>query len=299
MWNKLAAIKQFFGESGGGGGSGRDDLFIKIQLGLVHGTTYVLFIRRSHEGNFLILHACTLANRNHRGTRTHEPIYTPHWRITLCTTDKGTIASEAFYSVTSVTHTFPHAERAFFFLFVVIKLWQYTDIFLATMNNTPSSRPHGKSTWASVNTASYLTGKMRCCEAYERACELMRVFSLWWQAHSTIGVDALIYVVKGKRVRGGGVRWLKSLSAQLYCLECRVCHHSNRKEIFFFLNHSSFPSSLSDVQNFTQMHTYSISFSFFFFVLMLRKPERTVSPLTRVLMALICGKQLWCICLFF
>lgn len=132
---------------------------------------------------------------------------------------------------------FPHAERAFFFLFAVIKLWQYTDIFLATMNNTPSSRPHGKSTWASVNTASYLTGKMRCCEAYERACELkralMRVFSLWWQAHSTIGVDALIYVVRGKRVRGGGVRWLKSLSAQLYCLECRVCHHSNRKEIFF------------------------------------------------------------------
>lgn len=200
-----------------------------------------------------------------------------------------------------ISHTYISTCReGFFFLFAVIKLWQYTDIFLATMNNTPSSRPHGKSTWASVNTASYLTGKMRCCEAYERACELMRVFSLWWQAHSTIGVDALIYVVRGKRVRGGGARWLKSLSAQLYCFECRVCHHSNRKEIsLFFLNHSSFPSSLSDVQNFTQMHTYSISFSFFFFVLMLRKPEPTVSPLTRVLMALICGKQLWCICLFF
>lgn len=138
-----------------------------------------------------------------------------------------------------ISHTYISTCReGFFFLFAVIKLWQYTDIFLATMNNTPSSRPHGKSTWASVNTASYLTGKMRCCEAYEWACELkralMRVFSLWWQAHSTIGVDALIYVVRGKRVRGGGVRWLKSLSAQLYCLECRVCHHSNRKEIFFF-----------------------------------------------------------------
>lgn len=134
-----------------------------------------------------------------------------------------------------ISHTYISTCReGFSFLFAVIKLWQYTDIFLATMNNTPSSRPHGKSTWASVNTASYLTGKMRCCEAYERACELMRVFSLWWQAHSTIGVDALIYVVRGKRVRGGGVRWLKSLSAQLYCFECRVCHHSNRKEIFFF-----------------------------------------------------------------
>lgn len=197
------------------------------------------------------------------------------------------------FTLSHQSHIHFHMQRGlFFFLFAVIKLWQYTDIFLATMNNTLSSRPHGKSTWASVNTASYLTGKMRCCEAYERACELKR-------AHSTICVDALIYVVRGKRVRGGGVRWLKSLSAQLYCLECRVCHHGNRKEIFFFLNHSSFPSSLSDVQNFTQMHTYSISFSFFFLVLMLRTPERTVSPLTRVLMALICGKQLWCICLFF
>lgn len=135
-----------------------------------------------------------------------------------------------------ISHTYISTCReGFFFLFAVIKLWQYTDIFLATMNNTPSSRPHGKSTWASVNTASYLTGKMRRCEAYERACKLkralMRVFSLWWQAHSTIGVDALIYGVRGKRVRGGGVRWLKSLSAQLYCLECRVCHHGNRQEI--------------------------------------------------------------------
>lgn len=107
---------------------------------------------------------------------------------------------------------------------------------------TKSRRPHGKFTWPKVNTANSLGELMRGCDAGMAvfftspcmlACLMKDALMSFHSVILSIRVVSRIESTAGKEVgggRGGGVRWLKSLSAQLHCLECVVCYHGNLKD---------------------------------------------------------------------
>lgn len=108
---------------------------------------------------------------------------------------------------------FPAAERTLL-LSSCDSMW----VFPATLNYTPVPRPHGKSTWTTVNIGGSLAAEMH-------AALLIGTSVNPAPAVSHHMVDFLYRRREWQRKKRR-VRWLKSP----YCLECRVCCHGNRRE---------------------------------------------------------------------